>query len=341
MSGRVVVLGSLNVDLVTRVERHPRPGETVLGDGLSSWPGARARTRRWRQLRPVRRWRWSGASGTTPAARPTGAGSSGSGVDVAGVRVSAGVPTGHAIVTVADGGENSIVVIPGANDLVDEREVAAVDGLGPGDVLLVQLEVPRAVVCAAVRRAAGRGARVVLNTAPYAALPPDVVALADPVVANEHEMAALAEAGAEPRSLLVTFGANGAAWDAVTTPAHVVPSGEVVDTTGAGDAFCGALAAALAHGASRGEALDAALAAGAAAVRHPGAQPDPPSCPEPLSGGLPPFCEGAVRWGRRRALSAARPPGSGSPWPGRRRRPCVRSAAGGATRRRRGGCRVS
>ena len=160
----------------------------------------------------------------------------------------AGVPTGHAVVTVSDDGENSIVVIPGANDLLDEREVAAVDALGPGDVLLVQLEVPRAVVCTAVRRAAGRGARVVLNTAPYAALPPDVVALADPVVANEHEMAALAEAGAEPRSLLVTFGANGAAWDGVTAPAHVVAADEVVDTTGAGDAFCGALAASLARG---------------------------------------------------------------------------------------------
>ena len=138
------------------------------------------------------------------------------------------------VITVSDDGENSIVVIPGANDLLDEREVAAVDALGPGDVLLVQLEVPRAVVCTAVRRAAGRGARVVLNTAPYAALPPDVVALADPVVANEHEMAALAEAGAEPRSLLVTFGANGAAWDGVTAPAHEVAAADVVDTTGAG-----------------------------------------------------------------------------------------------------------
>ena len=175
----------------------------------------------------------------------------------------------------SDDGENSIVVIPGANELFDEREVDAVDALGPGDVLLVQLEVPRAVVCTAVRRAAGRGARVVLNTAPYAALPPDVIALADPVVANEHEMAALAEAGAEPRSLLVTFGANGAAWDGVTAPAHEVAAADVVDTTGAGDAFCGALAASLARGADREQALDAALAAGAAAVRHAGAQPDP------------------------------------------------------------------
>ena len=197
------------------------------------------------------------------------------GIDVTGLRTCEGVASGHAIVTVADDGENAIVVVPGANDLLDDREVAAVDALGPGDVLLVQLEVPRAVVCSAVRRAAGRGARVVLNTAPYATLPPDVVALGDPVVANEHEMAALAEAGAEPGSLLVTFGANGASWDGVTAPAHAVAAADVVDTTGAGDAFCGALAAALARGADREVALEAALAAGAAAVRHPGAQPDP------------------------------------------------------------------
>ena len=130
-------------------------------------------------------------------------------------------------------------------------------------------------MCTAVRRAAARGARVVLNTAPYAALPADVVALADPVVANEHETAALAEPGPEPRSLLVTFGANGAAWDGQRRPAHGVAADEVVDTTGAGDAFCGALAASLAGGADRDAALEAALAAGAAAVRRRGAQPDP------------------------------------------------------------------
>lgn len=134
---------------------------------------------------------------------------------------------------------------------------------------------PLPVVCAAARRASHRGARVVVNTAPYAALPPDVVALADPVVANEHEMVALAESGAEPASLLVTFGANGASWDGTSVPAHSVAAADVFDTTGAGDAFCGALAAALASGADREVALERALAAGADAVRHAGAQRDP------------------------------------------------------------------
>ncbi|MDF3045755.1 MAG: ribokinase [Ornithinibacter sp.] len=275
MSGRVVVLGSLNVDLVTRVERHPRPGETVLGTGLVRLAGGKGANQAVAAAAAGAGVAMVGcvgddAGGTAYRTRLTARG-----VDVHAVRVVPGVPSGHAVVTVAEGGENSIVVVPGANDLLDEREVAAVDGLRPGDVLLVQLEVPRAVVCTAVRRAAGRGARVVLNIAPYAALPPDVVALADPVVANEHEMAALAEAGAEPRSVLVTFGANGASWDGLTVPAHVVAAAEVADTTGAGDAFCGALAAALARGARREEALDAALAAGAAAVLHEGAQPDP------------------------------------------------------------------
>ena len=275
MTGRVLVLGSLNVDLVTRVERHPRPGETVLGDGLEQLAGGKGANQAVAAAAAGADVAMVGCVGDDAGGTAYRARLAARGIDVAAVRVCPGVPSGHAVVTVADDGENSIVVIPGANDLLDEREVAAVDALGPGDVLLVQLEVPRAVVCTAVRRAAGRGARVVLNTAPYAALPADVVALADPVVANEHEMAALAEAGAEPRSLLVTFGANGAAWDGVTAPAHVVAADEVVDTTGAGDAFCGALAASLASGADREHALDAALAAGAAAVRHAGAQPDP------------------------------------------------------------------
>ena len=87
------------------------------------------------------------------------------------------------------------------------------ESVGPGDIVLLQLEVPLAVVTAAARRASARGARVILNLAPYAALPPDVVALADPLVVNEHEALLLADSEAMPASLVVTFGAAGAAWD--------------------------------------------------------------------------------------------------------------------------------
>ncbi|WP_371814058.1 PfkB family carbohydrate kinase [Phycicoccus sp. HDW14] len=252
MSGRVLVLGSLNVDLVTRVERHPRPGETVLGEGLRRLAGGKGANQAVAAAASGATVAMVGCVGDDDGGRSYRARLERLGVDVGGVRVVDGTETGHALIQVSDDGENSIVVVPGANAALDEREVAAVDALGPGDVLVLQLEVPFAVVCTAARRAAGRGARVVLNVAPWASLPPDVVALADPVVANELEMQALAEAGAQPASLLVTFGANGASWDGVTAPAHPVAADEVADTTGAGDAFCGALAAALARGADRG-----------------------------------------------------------------------------------------
>ncbi|MCA0335547.1 MAG: PfkB family carbohydrate kinase [Actinobacteria bacterium] len=273
--GRVLVLGSLNVDLVTSVERHPRPGETLLGEGLSRLAGGKGANQAVAAAAAGATVAMVGCVGDDEGGTAYVSRLAGRGIDVSGVRTVAGQPTGTALIAVSDDGENTIIVVPGANAALDDREVAAVDDLGPGDVLLLQLEVPLRVVCAAARRAAGRGARVVLNTAPYAAVPADVVALADPLVANEHESVALAESGLVPGSLLVTYGANGTAWNGRTWSAQVVPRHQVVDTTGAGDAFCGALAAALATGADEDTAMRKALAAGAAAVRHTGAQPDP------------------------------------------------------------------
>lgn len=273
--GRVLVLGSLNVDVVTSVERHPRPGETLRGEGLSRLAGGKGANQAVAA---------AAAGGDVAMVGCVGDDAGGAayverlrdrGIDVTGIRVVPGVPTGTALIAVSDDGENTIIVVPGANAELDAREIDAVDSLAPGDVLLLQLEVPMKVLCAAARRAAGRGARVVLNVAPYAAVPADVVALADPVVANEHESVALAESGLVPGSLLVTYGANGTSWDGRTWSAKQVPRHEVIDTTGAGDAFCGALTAALARGASEDDAMQAALSAGAAAVRHNGAQPDP------------------------------------------------------------------
>jgi len=273
--GRVMVLGSLNVDLVTRVERHPLPGETLLGDGLERLAGGKGANQAVAAAAAGADVLMVGCVGDDGGGAAYLERLRHRGIDVSRVRTVAGEASGHALIAVDDRGENSIIVIPGANGRLDATEIAAVDDLGRGDVLLLQLEVPLPVVCGAARRAAHLGVRVVINTAPYAALPADVIALGDPVVANEHEMVALAESGAAPASLLVTFGANGVTWDGETTPAHDVPPSAVVDTTGAGDAFCGALAAALAAGGDRRTALEAALAAGAAAVRHPGAQPDP------------------------------------------------------------------
>jgi ribokinase len=273
--GRVVVVGSLNIDLVTRVQRHPKPGETVMGTGLARVAGGKGANQAVAARATGAAVVMVGCVGCDEAGSAYVARLSSLGIDVAQIRVAPQATTGHALVTVDEAGENAIVMVAGANDKLTVDDLQVLGSVGPGDVVLLQLEVPLEVVSAAARRAGGRGARVVLNLAPYVALPPDVVALADPLVVNEHEALLLADSEAMPASLVVTFGAAGARWDGEQRSGPVVERGDVLDTTGAGDAFCGALGAALATGARRPEALRTALAAGADAVRHFGAQRDP------------------------------------------------------------------
>lgn len=273
--GRVFVVGSLNVDLVARVERLPKPGETVLGTGLERWAGGKGANQAVAAVVAGAAVVLVGCVGSDEAGSVYIARLSARGIDAAAVRVELDSPTGHAFITVDEMGENSIVVVPGANARLALDDLAPLDSVRPGDVVLLQLEVPLSVVAAAARRGAARGARVILNLAPYAALPADVVAMADPLVVNEHEALMLADSEALPASLVVTFGSAGAAWDGCQVNGPLVEGAEVLDTTGAGDAFCGALSAALAAGKGRREALEAALAAGADAVRHLGAQPGP------------------------------------------------------------------
>jgi len=274
--GRVVVLGSLNVDLVTDVERHPRPGETVLATGpVRRFAGGKGGNQAAAAAEAGARVAMVGAVGEDEDGARYLARLRSRGVDVSAVRVEPGAATGQAWITVGADSENAIVVIPGANADLTLEDLDPVSDLGQGDVLLMQLEVPMAVVAAAARRAHGRGARVVVNAAPYAALPHDVAALADPLVVNEHEALALADSDVVPGSVLVTFGGEGCSWDGERFDGVAVPLERVVDTTGAGDAFCGALAAALASGADRAEAIRAAAEAGATAVQRAGAQADP------------------------------------------------------------------
>ncbi|HHU10987.1 MAG TPA: ribokinase [Intrasporangiaceae bacterium] len=276
--GRVIVLGSLNVDLVTSVEQHPEPGETVLGRGLDRYAGGKGANQAMAAARAGAEVVMAGRVGADEGGTLYRERLAAARIDVTHLVTDAETSTGHALIVVAEDGENSIVVIPGANDRVgsgDGADLDVLDECRPGDVLLMQLEIPVPVVARAAHRAHERGARVVINTAPFADLPADVLAIADPLIANEHEAAALADTGGVPASLLVTFGAHGASWDGVEFAAHTVPTHRVRDTTGAGDAFCGALAAALAQGRDRRAAMEVALAAGAAAVQHHGAQPDP------------------------------------------------------------------
>jgi ribokinase len=268
VTGRVVVVGSLNVDVVATVERHPQSGETVLGTALRRLPGGKGANQAVAAAEAGAAVVLVGCVGDDADGAAYVAGLTARGVDATAVRRVTG-PTGTALVVVDRDGENTIVVVPGAN-----AEVSADDlhnlALGPEDVVLLQLEIPVPVVEAAIRRAAAAGARVVLNLAPFAELPADLLDECDPVVVNEHEAATLARS---PVSLLVTLGPRGARWERPGEQIEIdAPPVEAIDTTGAGDMFAGTLAAALASGAGPRDAVTAAVEAAARSVTRPGAQ---------------------------------------------------------------------
>ncbi len=269
--GRVLVVGSLNVDLVVPVERLPAPGETVLATGgVRRFAGGKGGNQAIAAAEAGSRVVMIGAVGDDEPGRAYSVRLSSRGVYPR-LAVMHGQWTGMAQITREASGEVMIVVQPGAN--VSAR--ADVNDITEGDVLLCSLEIPLPVVVDAVTRAAAAGARVIVNASPYAALPPEVLEVADPLVVNEHEALQLADSGLLPKSLLVTFGAAGAQWDELRADGIPVAPEAVVDTTGAGDAFCGALAASLARGDSRELALRWATHAGATAVQRVGAQSDP------------------------------------------------------------------
>jgi ribokinase len=270
----VWVLGSLNVDVVVRVQRHPAPGETLIGGDPVLAFGGKGANQAVAAAVAGARVRMIGAVGDDAEGGAYRDRLAAFGVDVRAVRTVPG-PTGRAFIAVADDGENTIIVSPGANAAVGEADLAVLAGIAAGDLLLLQLEVGLDVVAEAARVAAAAGARVVLNVAPYAGLPEEVLAFADPVVANETEAELLAAAGGDAHELLVTRGEAGSSWGDLTVPADRAE--RVVDTTGAGDTYCGALAAALAAGLDREPAMRAAAAAAARSVEHEGAQPAPPT----------------------------------------------------------------
>jgi ribokinase len=212
------------------------------------------------------------------------------GVDTSGVVVPARVRTGTAFVFVAADGENSIVVAPGANAELSEQQVRdALAGLPSGRVVVTQAEIPLPAMSAALETASHADSRPVLNLAPYRNVPPDVLALADPLVVNSGEAGLLlgrqvtnslddvARAAdslrARSRSVVVTAGAGGAVVADGQGQEHVpAVEAQVIDSTGAGDAFTGVLAAALSLGHDLHTAARWGVAAGTFAVARPGAQ---------------------------------------------------------------------
>jgi ribokinase len=268
------------MDLVGTAPRLPGPGETVLGTGFAIIPGGKGANQAIAVSRAGAACTFIGAVGTDGFGATLRETLGASGIDVALLRSAAG-PSGVALITVDTGGENAIVVAPGANGTVVELTAPELAAIAGADLLLCQLETPVPAVCEAAAHARTHGTRVVLNAAPAASLPGDLLACVDVLVVNEHEAAIVAGVSDGVLAALLlsvpavalTLGAAGATYatrigDAVTVPA---PRVNVVDTTAAGDAFTGAFAVALASGRPPAEALRWACAAGALTATRRGA----------------------------------------------------------------------
>ena len=294
MPSHVVVIGSINVDLVVSADRLPAPGETVLGGRFAVHQGGKGANQAVAAARAGARVTMIGAVGTDEHGDRAVAALETDGVDTSRIRRVEAEPTGVALVMVGPRGENQIAVAPGANgtlELDDDDRALVADA----DVLLTNHEIPGATVLDGLR-AAQRGRTVaILNPAPPRALSAEVMALGPILTPNEHELvvsigndateSALDELAARHGGpIVVTQGPAGALLVAAGQRdrfrGFVPPS--VVDTTGAGDTFCGALAAWLAGGATLEEAIPAANAAGALSVRGAGARAGMPTREEIL-----------------------------------------------------------
>ncbi|WP_199428878.1 ribokinase [Qaidamihabitans albus] len=287
MTARVLVVGSANADLVVAADRRPGGGETVLGGDTRVLPGGKGANTAVAAARLGADVALLGAVGDDGHGRILLDSLRGSGVRTDLVRV-VDRPTGVAYITVTPDGENSILVSPGANH---ELEPGDVDGaLASARVLAASMEIPLPTVEHAVAAAAGAGVRTVLNLSPVAEVSASTLAALDVLLVNEHEAAWLLgsrSAGPErlldlgPRSAVVTRGGRGAL---VVTAAGVAevepPAVDPVDTTGAGDAFAGALARALADGAGLADAARSAVRVAAVSVTRHGAQPSYPTAAE-------------------------------------------------------------
>jgi ribokinase len=291
----VVVVGSVNRDYVCQVDALPQPGQTVLGGEVTVGSGGKGGNQAAAAAL---------LGGRTQMVAKVGDDVDGvalvndlmtAGVDTAEIEVLADIRTGTAFVLVAADGENSIVVAPGANGRLTGTETVATlrRVLRAPAVLVTQAEIPDDALHAAISTAAELGCRAIVNLAPFRPLPGEQLAHCDPLVVNESEASDLLgtdvrgvdsattaahELLARARSVVITIGAEGAiaAADGVVTHVPTEPT-RVVDTTGAGDAFTGALAVALSRGADLEAAVRLGVRVGSYAVARPGAQASYPT----------------------------------------------------------------
>jgi ribokinase len=283
----VFVVGSINQDFVLKVDRRPKPGETVTDAELALYPGGKGANQAIAAARLGAEVAMLGRVGDDPFGGELVENLRDNGVHTSQIEAVAEAPTGSAFITVTPDGENAIVVSPGANRRFGADEVGAAFGdLREARLLLAQLEVEVEAVEMAAHIVAGSGRRFLLNLAPPREVSGELLRLSDPLVVNEHEAAFLLGEDARnpeesagklldlgPPSAVVTLGASGAVLAIGESSRHFpAPEVEVIDTTGAGDAFMGALAARLAENALLEEAVPYAVLAGAVAVTREGAQ---------------------------------------------------------------------
>jgi ribokinase len=291
----LVVVGSMNVDQVTYCQRFPADGETLVADRFVQGFGGKGANQAVMAARLGARVAMVGCLGGDDLGDATLANFATAGVDTGGVARIAGVSSGVAPIWVDASGANRILIVPGANGALTAEHVNdALDG-HRADAVVAQLETPQASTAAAFEWARAVGALAVLNSAPAAPVEPAVLQRVDWVVANESEFALLFGSDPTPATIsdaasawrcgvVVTLGAAGAVVATPGEPAVSVaaPSAEAVDTTGAGDAFVGTFAVALAAGSSPLDAVRLGCTAGALSVQRPGTQTSFPTAAEVL-----------------------------------------------------------
>lgn len=302
---RIVVLGSLNMDIVLRVPHAPAAGETLLGHSIAHIPGGKGANQAVSCAREGGRVGMIGCVGNDAHGQALRDALGRDGIDTAALRTSPGEPTGTALILVEDGGQNRIVMIPGANAQAEIDAAALRQQLQGAAFLVTQFEIPMDQVARAISVAHEAGCKVLLNPSPVQPIAEPLWPRIDTLVVNEIEAEALCgQAADSPREaalagqalrakgiarVVVTLGARGAvAIDADGARHHPAPQVQAVDTTAAGDTFLGALAVALGEGQSFDEAVRLGIRAAALCIQQPGAQPSIPQRDAVLQSPLPP-----------------------------------------------------